>query len=253
MKKVFSLFVLIVALTGLVLVTVYALSHKGIREDVPTKLFKKVEKVTSNVANNKVADVFNVQVNGDRHKVKLEYNVTFDKKNKSEINLVVYIDGKVMFEEIISKGIKAKKIENLFLLEKVNEYIRVTEKDINIISDDKTEYIIINIGYFNEQGKRKYFVFTDRGTSLIDNGILIFDESIKYTTTDKKELDIYYTKDKNILAKQDKNDIYALEYKALEKNGVIEEYKYYIKKGKVEKDLINTYEGIKLVDNNSKK
>jgi len=119
--------------------------------------------------------------------------------------------------------------------------------------DDKTEYIIINIGYFNEQGKRKYFVFTDRGTSLIDNGILIFDESIKYTTTDKKELDIYYTKDKNILAKQDKNDIYALEYKALEKNGVIEEYKYYIKKGKVEKDLINTYEGIKLVDNNSKK
>lgn len=254
MKKIFSLIILIVAIISIILVTVYTLSHKGIREDVPTKLFKKVEQVTSNVANNKVSDVFNVEINGNRHKLKFLYNVTFDKKNKTEINLIIYIDGKVIFEDIVSKGVKAKNIENLFLLDNINEYVRANEKSISIISDNKTEYMVISIGFYEGNGKKKYFIFTDRGNSLVEDGILIFDESLKYTTVDKKELDIYYDNDKNSLAKLDKNDIYALEYKELDKNGIIEEYKYFIKKGKVNKDLINTYENIKLGNiNNSKK
>jgi len=253
MKKVFSIIVLIMALLGIFGVTYYALSNKGVRDEVPKKNFKKVEKVTSNIANNKVSDVFNVQINGARHKVKFEYNVTFLQNNKTEINLIIYIDGKVIYEDIISNNIKAKSVENLFLLDNINSYVRATEKNISIIKSDETEYMVINIGRFTEYATRHYYVFTDRGKLLNNEGILMLDEGVKYTTSDNKELDIYYNNEKKYFAKIDKNKIYALEYKALEKNGIIEEYCYFVKNGEMDRELINTYEDIKIVNSNNNK
>lgn len=254
MKRVFSFIILIVAILFITIITVYALSHKGIREDVPTKNFKKVEKVTSNISNNTLSEVFNVQLNNTRHKVKMEYNVTFEKKNKTIIDLVIYIDGKVMFQDKVSEGITAKKVENLFLNENINSYVRLSENNIKIIENDKKQYLVINVGYYSSYGVLKYFIFDDRGKSLNDEGIIVLDESLKYTDSDKKELDIYYDIERKTMAKIDKNNIYALEYKNEDKNGILEEYKYSINNNKLNKELLNTYENIKLVSgNNSKK
>ena len=46
------------------------------------------------------------------------------------------------------------------------------------------------------------------------------------------------------MVKIEDNEIYALEAKEEKENIIIEEYKYQIKKNKVKKELINTYENI---------
>ena len=87
MKKVICVFILIIALAFISGITVYTLFNKGTRKEVPTKIIKKISKVTSNVGKTSVQDIYNIYLNDSRHKVKALYNVTFQNKN-AEIQLL---------------------------------------------------------------------------------------------------------------------------------------------------------------------
>lgn len=251
MKRVISILILVVALIFISGITVYTLSKKGVRKEVTTKIIKKVSKVTSNISNNSVADVYNVYLNDSRYKVKLEYNVTIENK-KAKINLIIFINGKEIFNDILSDGVSATDIDSLFKNENINKYVRLSERDIQIIRDNKQEFMTINIGYYTNDALKKYFIFTEKGIDITNGGIVSFDSSRNYISTDGKDLDIFY--DSMSIAKIDKNVIYALEYVSDEDVEKFLEYKYTIKNAKLNKELVNTYSDIKLVQrNNSKK
>jgi len=251
MKRVISLVVLVISLILISGLTIYTLSNKGTRKEVPTKIIKEVSKVTSNVTKNAVADVYNVYLNDSRHKVKTEYNVVFEDK-KAQINLVIYIDGKEIFNELVSSGVGAKDIDYLFLDENISRYVHLTEKDIKIIKDKKEEYMVINIGYYTDKALKKYYIFNEKGKNITDEDLIVLDTSKKYVTSDNEALEMLY--DKMYLAKIDNNDIYVLKYVNENEEVKLEEYKYTLKNAKLNKELINTYSGIKLAsDNKSKK
>ena len=243
MKRVICIFILIIALTFISGVTVYTLFNKGTRKEIPTKIIKKISKVTSNVGKTSVQDVYNIYLNDSRHKVKALYNVTF--QNNTEIKLTIYIDGKNIFDEVVSNNVNAKNIEDLFLNENINNYVRLTEKDFSIIKDDEQEFLVINVGYSKDNILKKYFIYDDMGNVVDDENLIALDFSKNYVNIDNKDLDIFY--DGMFLGKIEKNNIYILEYNN-EEEGSILEYKYTMKKGKLEKELINTYSDMKMID-----
>lgn len=245
MKRVICILILILALTFISGVTVYTLINKGTRKEVPTKIIKKISKVTSNVGKTSVQDVYNIYLNDSRHKVKALYNVVFQDKN-AEIQLTIYIDGKNIFDEIVSNNVSAKNIDDLFLNENINNYVRLAEKDFSIIKDEKQEFLVINIGYSRDNVLKKYFIYDDMGNVIENEELIVYDSAKSYVNVDNKDLDIFY--DGMFLGKIEKNNIYILEYNSEEEKGSILEFKCTMKKGELEKELINTYSGIKLID-----
>ena len=248
MKKVICVFILIIALAFISGITVYTLFNKGTRKEVPTKIIKKISKVTSNVGKTSVQDIYNIYLNDSRHKVKALYNVTFQNKN-AEIQLTIYYDGKNIFDEVVSNNINAKNIEDLFLNESINNYVRLTEKDFSIIKDDEEEFLVINVGYNIDNVLKKYFIYDDMGNVIDNEDLIVLDSSKNYVNIDNKDLDIFY--DGMFLGKIEKNKIYILDYNNEEEKGSILEYKYTMKKGKLEKELINTYFDVKLINKNN--
>ena len=74
--------------------------------------------------------------------------------------------------------------------------------------------------------------------------VVIYDEGTKYVSTTEEALDIFYDDEKEIMAKIEDNEIYAIERADVDDTIVLEEKVYTLKKGKVEEKKLNTYENI---------
>ena len=129
--------------------TKYTLSQKGIREEVDKKVSKDVEKVTSNMNGNSLSEIYNVFFNNQKHKLKFEYNVSFDNEGKASILLVGYFDGKSILNEVLGTGLDAQETSDfkaLLALDDIKKNILLTEKNIKTIKNDDKEYLALEVG-----------------------------------------------------------------------------------------------------------
>lgn len=236
MKKV-SLFVLIIILFGIVALTTYTLMHQDIKGEETIRKVKSIEKATSNMTSNELSEIYNVELDGKRHKLKCVYHVSFS-KNEASINLVLYLDGFEILNEEIEDNFKAKSIEEIFNNDTNNE-LTIEESNIKIINSDK-DYLLVEVLSNIDSLKGEYFVWNAKRENILEH-ILVYDETLEYSNITDEEFNIFYADDKQVLAKIDDNSIYALEEKEGE-NLILEEYIYTIKDNKAKKELINTYE-----------
>mgnify|MGYP001037455668 CR=1 FL=1 len=246
MKRFFSLLFLIGVVSVITWFTYYTLNHKGIREDLDKELKEGIEKTSSNLSNDVVADVYSVFLNEKKHKLKLEYNVTFVEYNKPEIHLNIYLDGKSLFSELVANNVEAFDTEDLFDDEAIVNNVRIKDEDFKIIEAQGKEYLVIEVGYYTEYIAKKYFIYDENSKSLIKAGITKFDKSNLYLNSDNTKLDIFYggDDDTQIIAKLENNEFYALVLEKVDKKKVLVEYKYFISEGKLEKEKINTISDI---------
>jgi len=247
MKRVISLVVLVIALSGIISFTIYTLNHKGIKEEVETKVIKKIEKITSKMSNKSLTEIYNVYLNEKRHKLKLEYSLAKElDKEQLNLSLILYFDGEVIFDQIILIS-NNSNLEELFNDKEISDKIKITDNNLNIITDKNNEYFIINVGSYIDKYVEKYYIYDNKGNILTDNdGILIYDSSLFYTSDNGDDLDIFYDEDRQVLAKLEENVLYVFESKDNDDKFYLEEYKYVIKEGKIYKELLNSYENIKL-------
>jgi len=247
MKRVISLVVLVIALSGIISFTIYTLNHKGIKEEVETKVIKKIEKITSKMSNKSLTEIYNVYLNEKRHKLKLEYSLAKElDKEQLNLSLILYFDGEVIFDQIILIS-NNSNLEELFNDKEISDKIKITDNNLNIITDKNNEYFIINVGSYIDKYVEKYYIYDNKGNILTDNdGILIYDSSLFYTSDNGDDLDIFYDEDRQVLAKLEENVLYVFESKDNDDKFYLEEYKYFIKEGKIYKELLNSYENIKL-------
>ncbi len=236
MKKI-SLFVLIIILFGIATLTTYTLMHQDIKEEETIRKVKSIEKATSNMTSNELSEIYNIELDGKRHKLKCVYHVKFA-KNEASINLILYLDGFEILNEEIENDFKAKSIEEIFSNDTNNE-LTIEESNIKIINSDK-DYLLVEVYSNIDSLKGEYFVWNSKRDTILEH-VLVYDEALEYSNITEEELNIFYADDKQVLAKIEDNSIYTLEEKE-EENLILEEYIYTIKDDKAEKELINTYE-----------
>lgn len=258
MKRFICFIFLIGVVTGIVILTMYTLDHKELRDETEEKIVNKIEQVTSNLAGNNLSEIYNVYLNKEKHKIKLSYTVTLKAKGLADINLVVYFDGALVYEEIVADSIRGVEVDAILARDDVSRYVKLDLEDIKIIAANKKDYMVLTIGYLNEFIKEKYYVFNNKGEMLDKKGIIVSDTSKYYVDSEGLELDIFYD---NIngqkLAKIENNKIYALEEKENKedkkdkeekKSLKLVEYEYIIKDGKLEREKLQEYENITIKD-----
>lgn len=236
MKKI-SLVILIIALLGITTITIYTLTHKKIVESEEIIKTKAVEKATSNMTESELSEIFNIQLNNKRHRLKSNYRLVGEEEGKSLL-LTLYLDGFEIFSETVLEDLKINSIEEIFD-DELEKFIVISEDTIQIISTDQ-DYLLVGI-YFNIDGLKEYYYIWDVDrTNILDN-ILVYDETKEYASFPEEELTMFYTED-FVLATIIDNVVYVLEEQSTEDGLIFEEYTYTIYKKKVTKELINTYE-----------
>lgn len=247
MKKI-SLIILIVALIGITSITIYTLTNqeiKGAGEIIKTK---SIEKASSNLTENELSEIYNIELNGKRHRLKSNYRVVLEEEY-AKITLTLYLDGfEILTQDVIS-NLDLKEIEKSFQ-EQINNFETISEENIKIIKNDQ-DYLAVSITKKIESLKEEYFVWTSNGDNLLKN-IVIYDEGTTYVSTTEEPLDIFYDDNKEIMAKIEDNKLYAIERADLDDMVVLEEKLYSFKKGKVHEKHLNTYENVMLVDESEK-
>ena len=104
-KWIFSFFILIGALTGIIWGTIYILNNNGIEKEEIKKSKKTIEKVTSNENQSNLSEIYNIYLNNEKHKLKLEYQLMTKVDETLGLELFVYFDGKNVLErEVKSNG-----------------------------------------------------------------------------------------------------------------------------------------------------
>ena len=242
MKKI-SLIILLLAITAITTLTVYTLTHQNIEGTEGMVRVKSIEKATSNLTSNELNEIYNLQINGKRHKLKSNYYVTFE-DGYANITLTLYLDGFEILNMVVEDKIKAKNIEDIFIEE--NSFPVIEESDIKIINTDQ-DYLLINIYSDVENIKEEYYVWNVDRETLLEN-IIVYDESISYTSTTEEPLNMFYDSERQVLAKVEDNEIYALEQEQVGEIMILQEYKYTFKNNEVNKELINTYENVTIND-----
>jgi len=240
MKRIISVIILFISLTSIIGYTVFILFNKGVKKETKPNIVKTIVKVSSNLSNNTLAEIYNIYLNNEKYKVKLEYMVN---EEKNIITLNIYLDGNLILEQdilscencVLEEIVKNKEIMNI---------IGFTEIDFKILKTDK-EYLIIEIGYNKDTISKRYFVFDDNGKIVSDKDGIVLYNNKEYISN---LLDSYKIKDVLYLVKINGNELYVLEDKSTKKKNIIEEYKYIIKDSKITKELINTYEDIEIKD-----
>lgn len=250
MRKIinfFSLVLLIVAISAICWLTSYALENKGIREEVENKVFKNIEVISSNMTDNALSEIFNVYLNDEKHKIKFDYYISIV-EGIASIDLIAYLDGKSVLNENVAMGIVADNIEEVFADENVSNYVRLTEKNFKVLNFENNEHLMVDLGYFDKFYKEKYFLINKDAEVLIENGILVRDDSVHFVDVDDKELDIFYSNDYQTLAKVENNAIYVL--MLVENNNLYDfkEYKYSYQNGSLVNELLTTYIEIKKIN-----
>ncbi len=240
MKKFLSLIILIGALWITITLTCNILTDNGIKVDVKTKDNKIISKVSSNEVGDMLSDVFNIYLNEVRYKLKIDY--TFNTLDDETVNLElkVYFDGKEILSKVVGTNIN-KELEE-FKNEDIVNKVLLTENSFKIINREK-DYLFIKIGYLDGHGE--YYVFNNKGTILNEDVILAYDNN-NYVDENNVALNIFY--DDNYYVKFDNNEVWVLELED-DKTLKFKEYKYNINNDKINKELINTYDNIKLVTN----
>ena len=239
MKKT-SIIILVVALIGIMTITIYTLANqeiKGAQEIIKTK---SIEKASSNLTENELNEIYNVELNGKRHRLKSNYRVVLE-ETYAKITLTLYLDGFEILNKDIITNLDLKDIEKKFQ-EQISNFETISEENIKIIKTDQ-DYLAVSITSQIENLKEEYFVWTSNGDNLLKN-IVIYDEGVKYFSTTEKPLDIFYDNEKEVLAKIEDNEIYAIQRADINDMVVLEEKIYTLKKGKVHEKKINTYENI---------
>ncbi len=250
MKRVISFIILVVALSAITYFTVYTLNNREVREVVEQKVTEKIELVTSNISNNILSEIYNVYLNGQKHKLKFEYTVTFYNDKLAKADLVVFFDGQSILSNMVARGITATDVKGFFDNINVINYVRLNKSNIQIIDEGKIHCVILKVKYFDDNAKEKYYLLDSDGKMLINKGLLIKDESVSYVNENDEELTIFYDYESQIMAKIEDDTIYAL---ILSKDkDKFEEYKYYFVNGKLKKDLLNSYVNIKIRENTTK-
>ncbi len=247
MKKIVCLIVLILALGSITFLTVYTLSNKGVKENVVDKVNRKIENVTSNITDSSLNEIYNVYLNDHRLKLKMEYNININKENSLVSgNLLVYIDGNRVILENVINNIKQENIKDVFGNSLVDNYVRIDMNNIEIIKENGQEYLLLKIGAVDKDKiKEKYYLFDDKGNSLIDEGLIIRDDNEIIINEDNSELNVFYdTLNGQVRVKRENNIFYVLELENEDNKMVLNEYKYYFKNKKLNKELIVTHEGV---------
>ncbi len=255
MKKVVSFVVLVLVMSSIIILTIYTLNNKGVKEDVQGKVGRKIENVTTNMTDNSLNEIYNVYLNNQRHKLKLEYSINKNKENNMiSGTLLIYIDGVRIIRENVINDIQAEDIESLFSNVDVDNYVRIDMNNIQILKENNQEYLLIRMGVLDKDKViEKYYLFDDKGESLIEDGLLIRNDQEYIVNKDGKDLNVFYESfEGQLRVKREGNIFYALILEEKEENLVLNEYKYYFKNDKLNKELITTHENVKIKDKESK-
>lgn len=239
MKKT-CLIILVIALIGITTITIYTLANQEIKGTQEIKKTKSIEKASSNLTENELNEIYNVELNGKRHRLKSNYRVVLEDKF-AKITLTLYLDGFEIHTQDIMTNLDLKEIEKNFQ-DQINNFETISEENIKIIKTDQ-DYLAVSITSNIENLKEEYFIWTSSGDNLLKN-VVIYDEGTKYVSTTEEALDIFYDDEKEIMAKIEDNEIYAIERADVDDTIVLEEKVYTLKKVKVEEKKLNTYENI---------
>jgi len=251
-KWIFSFLILVIALIGIIWGTSYVLHNKGIREDVTKKVKKTIEKVTSNEVKTNLSEIYNIYLNNERHKVKIEYQLVTKYDGEQGVNLYIYFDGKSSLEREVIVLQEIDKIHDVFLLEDIGSNIKINESSFKILKEENTEYLLIDIGIVGDSMGKYYYLFNNNGDLLNDTGILVRDNKKNYVYASGEDFINYYDNEEKSLAKVDGNYIFALEEENAKKSLNLVEYKYYLDKGKLKKEKIVVFEDIIIKTDNAK-
>lgn len=239
MKKIW-IAILLLVLAGITTLTVYTLTHMDILGSERVIKVKSIEKASTNMTRNELSEIFNIQLNGKRHKLKFNYYINFE--DTTSINLVIYLDGNSLLEKELITNLKEKEIAEVFNNETVDE-LRITESNLKIMKSEDQDFILVDLNTNMKYLKEEYFIWNDEGEALLE-GLLAFDNSLDLTY--EEDTNIFYDEDLQVLAKIEDNTIYSLELKEQENTYYLEEYEYIIENNSITKELINTYENIKV-------
>lgn len=243
-----SLIILVIALIGITTLTVYTLANQEIKGTQEIKKIKSIEKASSNLTENELNEIYNVELNGKRHRLKSNYRVVLEEEY-AKITLTLYLDGFEILTKDIITNLDLKEIEKNFQ-EQINNFETISEENIKIIKTDE-DYLAISITSKIESLKEEYFIWTSNGDNLLKN-ILIYDEKTTYVSTTDEPLTIFYDDEKEIMAKIEDNELYVIKRSDKDDMVVLEEKLYTFKKGKVHEKHLNTYENITLAEKNEK-
>ena len=242
MKRKICALILVLFLISISLYTVYIINNVGINKPTSISETKKIKLSSSNIDDNSISKLFNVYLNGLKHRLKVEYNFT-----KEATSLVIYLDGNPIFQENVVENYSAPNIKELFKESNIIQYVDINEQNFEIIKTDQ-DYLVLKIGYYNGQIKQKYFIINEH-VILNKYGILIRDSSQYYIDNSNQELTIFYGENQ-IMAYIEINSIYSLELENNENVYNFLEYKYKIENNNFTKELINTYNYIKIKEDN---
>ncbi len=244
MKKVISIILGVVALLGIGGLTIYTLTNKGVRKEEIKENEKVKELVNSNYNGNTLAELYNIYLNQQKHKLKLEYKLQLEKEiDEGYLELTVYFDGGNIINEKVVANLKIgdTDIKNYLDNTTISD-IKLNIDDIQIIKIEDRDYILLELNCYGKYNKSYYFMFDDLGDLLVPNGAVIKDESVYYQVKNN----IFYSDTEQIMAKFQDNEIYVLEPIIEEEEIMIGEYKYYYKDGKAQKEELNIYKDIKI-------
>ena len=177
MKKAISLFIGIIAITGIISLTTYTLMHKDFRNKIVTNEESfETELISSNLNSNTLSEIYNIYLNKQRHKIKFEYNVRINQDTyETSAFLRVYFDGGNIITEDVVDNFLVKSAKDLFQYSDINTYVKIKLDDIQILKIKNKDYVLLKVGYFDSRVKEKYYLFDDNGDLLIRNGVVIKD------------------------------------------------------------------------------
>jgi hypothetical protein len=244
-KWIFSILILIGALIAIIWGTNYILNNNGLKKQEKKEIKHTIEKVTSNETSNNLSEIYNIYLNNEKHKVKMEYQLLQKSEESLYILLYIYFDGKKSLEMEVASLIENSTIHSVFLNEDIGDNIKISESSFKILKEKDTEYLLVNIGIIDSSTKKYYYIINNNGDIVNNKGILVSDSNKDYLMGEH-EFNNYYDLDNKTLAKIDGNEIFALEEKTEKKKLKLIEYKYYFKDGKLKKDKVAVFEDIKI-------
>lgn len=236
MKKIVSGIILLLGVSVAVVLAFLAIKLDPVKKREDKEVSSVIEMVRSVSDSKFLNDTYNIYLNGNKHKLKFEYDVDISVNGNSKVILVIYYDGKSIFNNEVINNKISKNLKDLFLKEDIDNNVRVKDDDMNIISLDKKDYLEIRIGYLINNLKETLIIINENGEVILDD-IVIRDTNKHYVSKDNEELNIFYG-EKETLFKKNKNNFYYLK----EVDGKLEEYKYSIIDGKLKEEKINEYE-----------
>ena len=243
MKKVFSIFILILALGGIIALTTYTLTHRGLKQRIEPKKNEEIELINTNYSGNTMSEIYSIYLNAERHRIKFEYQLNINEETSSgPLELTIYLDGKRTTHRTLINEAADGNLKEIIPSEDLN--IEITKEDFQIVKMDGNEYLLLKTKENNGYLKEYYLLINSVGNLVINDELLIKDESINYVDNEGNPLDFFYNDTDQIMSKYVDGTIYHLEPKPIKNVYQFVEYKYYLTEGQIEKEEINIYDNI---------